>query len=241
MPEELNILLHDEARLLDWGESRSAGPWIKLALRDPELLAPFRGMDTKDLKKAGHILHVTVAQGDIETLVTSESEKPRGQYGKYAEALYKSKVLATDDFMRAIGADAEYEAWVERQPSVISGDFSEFLETGEGRCVAHHVRRASNSGTGIRGEFITVSITHDEHALLHQMGELSYLEAVGKPADFLDVELWAHRHQWAWDRLKAILGFEHWNEVPPESLVEWCLINSPPGVRLERRLPAIYR
>jgi hypothetical protein len=34
------------------------------------------------------------------------------------------------------------------------------------------------------------------------------------------------------------LGFEHWNQVPPRVLVEWCEAN---GAWLARMLPRIYR
>jgi len=60
-----NVLLHEEVQLMDWGESRSAGPFIKFRLDDPALLEVFRGMDTATAKRTGHILHLTVAEGDI--------------------------------------------------------------------------------------------------------------------------------------------------------------------------------
>jgi hypothetical protein len=62
------ILLHDEVQLLDWGESRSAGPYIKFRLKDPAMLEVFRGMDTATAKKEGHVLNLTVSQGDIASV-----------------------------------------------------------------------------------------------------------------------------------------------------------------------------
>lgn len=59
------ILLHEEVQLMDWGESRSAGPFVKFRLDDPQLLEIFRGMDTATAKRTGHILNITVSAGDI--------------------------------------------------------------------------------------------------------------------------------------------------------------------------------
>jgi hypothetical protein len=75
------------------------------------------------------------------------------------------------DRARAKGTDKEFREWVQRQPSCISGRFSEFLENGEGRCVAAHVRRAGESGTGFKGEFAVVPMTQAEHLIQHQKGE----------------------------------------------------------------------
>lgn len=59
------VLLHEEVQLMDWGESRSAGPFVKFRLDDPQLLEVFRGMDTASAKRTGHILNITVSEGDI--------------------------------------------------------------------------------------------------------------------------------------------------------------------------------
>ena len=29
-------------------------------------------------------------------------------------------------------------------------------------------------------------------------------------------------HQWVWVTLKAHLGYDHWNLVPPETLISWA-------------------
>jgi hypothetical protein len=71
---------------------------------------------------------------------------------------------------RAKGTDKQFRAFIQRQPSCISGRFSEYVN-GEGRCVAAHVRRAGESGTGHKGEFACVPLTNDEHLEQHQRGE----------------------------------------------------------------------
>ncbi|OWK42044.1 hypothetical protein [Fimbriiglobus ruber] len=75
------------------------------------------------------------------------------------------------DRARAKGTDKQFREFIQRQPSCISGRFSEFLETGEGRCVAAHIRRAGESGTGFKGEYACVPMTQSEHLLQHQHGE----------------------------------------------------------------------
>lgn len=72
---------------------------------------------------------------------------------------------------RAKGTDKEFREWVRRQPSCVSGRFSEYLENGEGRCIAAHVRRAGESGIAHKGEYACVPLTHAEHLLQHQKGE----------------------------------------------------------------------
>ena len=71
---------------------------------------------------------------------------------------------------RAHGSDAEYRAWIQRQPSCLSGKFSEWVD-GEGRNLACHVRRAKNSGTAFKPEYHCVPLTYREHQVQHQYGE----------------------------------------------------------------------
>jgi hypothetical protein len=75
---------------------------------------------------------------------------------------------------RAKGTDKQFREWVQRHPSCISGRFSEYLENGEGRCVAAHVRRAGESGTGFKAEFACLPMTQAEHLLQHQKGEIVF-------------------------------------------------------------------
>ena len=60
---------------------------------------------------------------------------------------------------------------MQTQPSCISGTFGEYLESGEGRSVAAHVRRASMAGTAFKPLFSAVPISQAEHLLQHQHGE----------------------------------------------------------------------
>lgn len=78
-----------------------------------------------------------------------------------------------------MNTDNDFIKWVRRQPSCVSGSFSEWVD-GEGRCEFAHVRRVSRgSGTGIKPMFSGVPLTHDEHAMQHEKGEAYLLAAYG--------------------------------------------------------------
>lgn len=74
--------------------------------------------------------------------------------------------------------DEAFREWVQRQPSCLSGSFSEYIN-GEGRCVSAHVRRASTSGTAYKGKLSCVPMTQEEHDYQHQHGELAVLIRFG--------------------------------------------------------------
>src|ERR1700722_7008044 len=74
---------------------------------------------------------------------------------------------------QAKGSDKQFREWIQRQPSCVSGRFNEYVN-GEGRCVAAHVRRAGESGTGYKGEYSCVPMTQAEHLQQHQKGESAF-------------------------------------------------------------------
>ena len=78
-----------------------------------------------------------------------------------------------------MNTDKDFQAWVRRQPSCLSGCFSEWQD-GEGRCEFAHVRRVSRGGgVGIKPPFSGVPLTHAEHAMQNQYGEAYVLAANG--------------------------------------------------------------
>lgn len=85
------------------------------------------------------------------------------------------------------GTDKQYRAWIQRQPSCISGRFSEWVG-GEGRCEAAHVRRAGESGTGFKAPYSCVPLTRKEHAEQHQYGEFD--------KDFFDKQAKKYLYLW---------------------------------------------
>ena len=88
------------------------------------------------------------------------------------------------------GTDKQFREWIQRQPSCISGRFSEYVN-GEGRCVAAHVRRSKDSGTGYKAPYSCVPLTQIEHLRQHQHGE----EAFGGK-EFFDNQLEKYRRLW---------------------------------------------
>lgn len=102
--------------------------------------------------------------------------------------------MTLDDLIaqaRLKGTDKQFREWVQRQPSCLSGRFSEYLEDGTGRCIAAHVRRARDSGTAFKAEYSCVPLTHAEHLLQHQHGESALMPK-----------------EW-WDR-KRLEYLQHW-------------------------------
>ncbi len=67
--------------------------------------------------------------------------------------------------------DEIYRAWIQLQPSCISGQFSEWVN-GIGKCVAAHVRRVKwGGGIAHKPKFCYLPMTQREHLLQHQHGE----------------------------------------------------------------------
>lgn len=189
----------------------------------------------------------------LGTGTTEPRPQPRkGPYGDLAHELRQSGVLASDRFMEHIGPDSDYHAWVQRQPSCISGDFGEYLADGvhasEGRNEAAHVRRAGAAGTSYKPKYTQVPLTHEEHAFQHQHGEVALLAKHGivnlitddhpfiHAQEWFDKQVFKHRHEWAWQTLKLKLGHASWSDVPPKSLVAWCQKRG-----IAHLLPACYR
>lgn len=229
MPVE--IILHDETQLVDWGESRAGGPWIKLRLSDPALLERFRGMDTASMKKTGHILNCTLAEGDIVELAEDLPEKP--QHGKFWRALIASGFFRADPVLRAIGPEVAFEAWIRKQPSVLDSAMDWDTRTGEGRCEVAHVRRvAEGSGTSERPPYFAVPLTSEQHRMQHQSGEGAALLRWGSHPE-ADAKQWFEakadhfRNEWASKRLAQALspGCSSRSEVAGDAVLAWCKEN----------------
>jgi hypothetical protein len=210
---DLTIIYHGEARLADWGETRAGGKYVKVYLddKDDDPLLNFRGLDTATLKKAGHNFNVTITQGDIIPVEQSHT-KP---YGKLASTLYSGGFFLAPAVLQCIGSDDTYRKWIQKQPSVYSGDFSEYIN-GDGRCIAAHVRRSGEAGTGYKPPYSCLPLTNDEHSLQHAHGE-SILAGLdwGKEKNKYLVN-------WAKKELAQFLGYESMGYVPPERLYKWA-------------------
>ncbi|HVC17685.1 MAG TPA: hypothetical protein VNE18_10330 [Rhodanobacter sp.] len=157
--------------------------------------------------------------------------KTKTPFGDYAKALRQAGFCRCPDVWRAAGTDAEFRAWIQRQPSWVSGNFSEYVE-GEGRCVAAHVRRvADGAGTGHKPEYACVPLTDAEHQHQHQQGE----SALAPEADWDKARI-EYVEQWCWDTVKTALGEDSMATVEPARLLAWA---KERGV--DRYLPPCYR
>lgn len=99
--------------------------------------------------------------------------------------------------------DKEHRAWIQTQPSCISGKFSEYVN-GEGRNPACHVRRSKRSGTGYKALYACIPLTHEEHAIQHQKGELALLRRA------FPRQLWTVETAKEWFDNQVIKYFKMW-------------------------------
>jgi hypothetical protein len=113
-------------------------------------------------------------------------------------------------------SDLAYRQWIQTLASCLDGkSFSEYLEDGRRLCVAAHVRRAGESGTGYKAPYSCVPMTQTEHAYQHDHGELACLrkyshnpqlicaldnaspvEAERIAGDWFDAQLVRYREMW---------------------------------------------
>lgn len=89
-----------------------------------------------------------------------------------------------------IKRDQKFREWVQKQPSCISGHYSEYNDAGEGRSIAAHVRRASDSGIATKPLFSAVPLTNSEHHLQHNMGEARVLQRLFPGIETQQAKMW---------------------------------------------------
>lgn len=231
--KDLKLIMHDDVQLLDWGEGRGAGPWIKLRLRDPALLDAFRGMDTATQKKSGHILSCTLVEGDLVQM--GEDELRRQKHGSYWGALMRSSFFLNVPVLEAIGPESAFEEFVRRQPACIGpDDWDE--DRGEIRNQPAHVRRVSKgSGTAHKPPYFAVPLSAAVHREQHQHGEAAVMrnwpisEELESPSEdqarsWFDRQAEHMQREWGSRALMQQLDAEASSrgEINPELVIEWC-------------------
>ena len=122
--------------------------------------------------------------------------------------------------LAALGTDKQYREWIQRQPSAYNGLFGEYVN-GEGRCIAAHVRRAGESGTGYKAPYACVPLTDAEHQLQHREGESAFPGG----AEWFDKRLAEYKSEWAHERLRAALGVASLKAASAGSLRSWAAKN----------------
>lgn len=159
-----------------------------------------------------------------------ERRDQSGGFGHYAQALFKTGFFFNPNVLKALGTDAEFREWIQRQPSAYSGNFGEYVD-GEGRCVAAHVRRAGESGTAYKAEYACIPLTDAQHRHQHRQGESALCEP-----EWFDKMRAKYVQEWAHQRLRAALGVESLTEASPQAVCAWAERNG-----LLAALPVVYR
>ena len=166
---------------------------------DEDLPAAFMGTSTRSQTMADGSLRITidlspkdaigaftafgspgssVAIARLEDKVALEEMRPQAGkrqplYGKLAKELKLSGFFRTPAVWEAIGTDDEYLAWVKRQPSAVTGVFSEYHDNGEGYSIPAHVRRVEHgAGTAIKPPYSAIPLTKNQHDDTHQHGDI---------------------------------------------------------------------
>lgn len=153
---------------------------------------------------------------------------------KYAHYLHQYGFFRNPNVYSVAGTDKMFLDWVRRQPSAISGGFGAHDESGEGRSEAAHVRRSSNSGTGMKPAYSAIPLTPVEHRMQHEKGYASLGQnkewAVRKAVEC--VEKWCKETI----RLEIDADAGSFSEIPVGEFMSWAQGNG-----VEREVPGAVR
>ena len=165
----------------------------------------------------------------------------KGPYSAEAQALWRMGFFNIRQVWKAAGTDAQYLEWLKGQPCVVHGKAgcpSENYVDGKLQSIPCHVRitddklQTGSGGTGIKPEYSAASVCNTAHQRQHQHG----YDAVLPKSKWI-----SHAHQqvtqWASETIKEDLGRDHWHQVAPVELLQWC---AERGVD-KSWLPRIYR
>lgn len=153
----------------------------------------------------------------------------KGEFGNFASSLYRNGFFYNPKLLAIVGSDAQYRHWISYQPSCYSGDFSEWVN-GVGRSIAAHVRRSSNSGTGMKPEYSCIPLTHDEHMLQHREGESALVGLEWEKERNNYLILWVKNYLYKEFNVKSL------TEIDPIIFNQWAIENG-----LEKDLPKRFK
>lgn len=179
---------------------------------------------------------IIVAQATVyaeEQAPAAVSQPTEIRWGEEAKILRQSGFFRAPDVWKAIGTDKQYLAWLKTQPCAYGdADMKHHAHECTGQVVPAHVRRVANgAGTGIKPEYSAISLCHHHHTKQHNDGE----SAMGGK-EWFDKKRIQHVERWAWETLKASLGFESWTQVAPLTLYNWAVEKG-----VNKYLPDIYK
>jgi hypothetical protein len=125
---DVKPVIADEVQLVDWGESRSGGPWVKLRLSDPALLERLRGLDTATAKHTGHIFDLLLAE-------SAQDPKPevRRKWDDLSAVEQAGICCNEPQFWKYMGADNRDECIAELRATLEIKSRSELSEPEKAR------------------------------------------------------------------------------------------------------------
>lgn len=204
---------------------------FEVPLEHQQLVHDVLGMPNPEAEKWVAIAVLSpdaVADTDIAKPISEKPKETKGPHSDYAQALYKCRFMRNLNVCQALGTEADYKAWIQKQDSCVSGKQDYIgMESGEMCCEESHVERVSEGhGKGIKAPYHSVPLTHAEHQLRHQKGEI---EVIGIPGlrlkyvkDWFDKKALEYREKWVHERLCAVTGVKSLTEIDPEKLRKWC-------------------
>lgn len=141
-------------------------------------------------------------------------------YGDQARSLRVSRALLNPDIVRLTGSAAEYQTWVKNQPCSITRCESdnEFVQ----------VRKPFSShdskylGVSMSESVMHIYLEHGLKVTLRYYGVINQHQSDESTQAWLQQTAMELLHEWVWQSLKSKLGFQHWNEVPPQVFKDWA-------------------
>lgn len=148
----------------------------------------------------------------------SRSQMIRSGSDSFYNRLHRDGFFINPHVVGRLGTDEQYRAWIQRQPSIISGQFSEYVD-GEGRCIACHVRRIANgAGMAEKPPFSCVPMTDREHQMQHLKGESCF---AGGPA-FFDKKRAELLTKWAKQQVYDQFGVASLSDIEVTAFCAWA-------------------
>lgn len=231
-----NFLLIDQLKIMGYGESDTSGCWLKLQL-DADHMDLIRGRKGEMVEVAIRLLDNAgnyIPPGDVSR---ETSKEDKGPHGAYWGQLLRAGTFHAPDVLAEIGSDEQFLEWIRTLPSCLTGNFDWDETKGEGRCEAAHVRRVSEgAGTAEKPPYFAVPLTHAEHQMQHDAGELEAIQQfdpeLAERKDGMDpvgASQWfekqasKYRFEWASASLARQLGHESRTHCAPDEVLDWAL------------------
>lgn len=151
---------------------------------------------------------------------------PKRPYGGFAAQVAARGVFRSPKVWRAIGTDADFQAWCHAQPCTKCG-------ASPPSVYAHYRTIRAGAGTAIKPAYSGLPLCDACHTLQHQKGHDALWDR-GAWAEHVVRSL----SQWAWSAARTLLGVASMGEARPQDLEQLLVSRGGPslssfGVRVE--------